>query len=811
MPLTKISLRPGINKESTTYAGEGGWFESQLVRFRSGYPEKIGGWVRNGTSTFYGIARLLWNWVTLTGYNLLGVGTNQKMYVESGAAYNDITPQVRDATPPFAVVTTKTILTYGMSATTGSKKVTVTCAAHGSSVGSFVTIPGSTTVGSLTIGGEYELVEVLDGNTFTIAAASASTSNGSGPSAGSLTLTFQIAAGNSVYTTGFGWGAGVWNNVVFGAASTTLKGAINSVTGTITVNSTTGFPASGSIVIESEIISYTGTTTLPDTFTGCTRGTLLSSATAHISGVAVQQYSSKTSGSAAHGWGTAASSSGVGQQLRLWTMDNYGQDLVFAQRNGALYYWTADTSSFARAQPLTKLTYDLYTSSATLYPYDWRFVPTQTLVLKASDIQRFVICFGANPYIPVSATYPNPQDSAFDPMLVRWSDQENIYQWAQLSTNQAGEQRMSHGSTIVGALTTRQEILVWTDSALYSMQYLGPPYVWGFTVLLDSISIISPNCTASAATVVYWMGNDKFYSYSGRVETLPCTLRTYVYNDLNRSQAYQIVCGTNEGYNEVWWHYPSANSLVNNRYVIYNYLDRVWYHGDLNRSAWLDSSLRQYPMGSFSIQQAYLSADISASATTIAVLDASSFPSSGTILIGTTQVEQITYTGITPSSFTGCIRGANGSTAATHSLYDTVTFLAPNQIMYHENGCDDGSLNPPVAIEAYVESSDYDIGDGHNFGLIWRMLPDITFDGSTATNPQVTLSVYPRRNSGSNYDAAADPTVTRTATYPVEQYTGQIYTRLRGRQMKMRVDSNSTGVAWQLGTPRVDIRQSGRK
>lgn len=789
MPLSKISLRPGINKESTTYAGEGGWFESQLVRFRSGYPEKIGGWVRNGTNTFYGICRSLWNWVDLLGYNLLGVGTSQKIYIESGAAYNDITPQIRDSTPPFAVKTTSytdIITTTGLS-----KKVTIAATGHGTSPGSFVTITSGSSVGGITISGEYQVVSTPTSDAFTIAAASAASTTATG--GGTVTTTFQTAAGNSIYTATYGWGAGVWNAAGFGATSTTLSGSLTLAATTITVASTTGFSATGSIILETEIISYTGVT--PTTFTGCTRP---ANATAHISGVPVLQYTGQTSGSSAHGWGTATSSTTVGQQLRLWTMDNFGQDLVFSYRGGPIYYWTDTAPTFTdRAVPLTKL--------VDAAGYEYRYVPTQTLVLKTSDIQRFAICFGANPYDPTPAT---AAVTAFDPMLVRWSDQENIYDWSQTDTNQGGEQRMSHGSSIVGALTTRQEILVWTDSAIYSMQYLGPPYVWGFNVLLDSISIISPNSMASAATVVYWMGTDKFYSYSGRVETLSCTLRTYVFNDLNRDQAYQIVCGTNEGYNEVWWHYPSAGSLVNDRYVIYNYLDRIWYHGSLNRSGWLDSSLRQYPMGSFSVEQTYLPSTVTSSDTTIPVLDTSSFPASGTIVIGS---ENISYTGLTSTSFTGCTRGANSTTPASHAIYDAVTFIAPNQIMYHENGCDDGAVNPPVAIDAYVESSDYDIGDGHNFGLIWRILPDITFDGSTAENPQVTMTIEPRRNSGSNYGTAADPTVTRTATYPVEQYTGQIYTRLRGRQMKMRIDSNDAGVAWQLGTPRVDIRQSGRK
>jgi hypothetical protein len=326
---------------------------------------------------------------------------------------------------------------------------------------------------------------------------------------------------------------------------------------------------------------------------------------------------------------------------------------------------------------------------------------------------------------------------------------------------------------------------------------------------MDNISIISPNAAITVNNVTYWMGVDKFYMYSGRVETLPCTLRQYVYTDLNTSQYGQIVCGTNEGYNEIWWFYPSADSLVNNRYVIYNHLERIWYYGTIERTAWLDSpGLRTYPLGVFSLQSSYLDTAINSSITTISLVDASSYPNEGTITIDS---EQITYTGKTGNTLTGCVRGVNGTTAASHIQYSAVGFKVPNQVMLHEFGNDDVSQSPSLPIEAYIESSDFDISDGENFGYVWRMLPDLTFAGSNVSSPTVTLTVKPRQNSGSNYTAADSPTVVRTSTIPIQQFTGQVYTRVRGRQMAFRLDSVDKGVAWQMGAMRIDVKPDGRR
>jgi hypothetical protein len=370
-------------------------------------------------------------------------------------------------------------------------------------------------------------------------------------------------------------------------------------------------------------------------------------------------------------------------------------------------------------------------------------VPSKINQILVSDSTRIVICFGCNDL----GTYDS---TPLDPLLIRWSAQESYTNWTPAATNQAGGFRLSRGSEIVSAIQTRQEILVWTDAAIYSMQYIGPPLVWGFTLLADNISIVSQNAMATAAGVVYWMGVDKFYIYSGRVETLPCSVRQFVFTDINRAQEAQFFASTNEGFSEIWWFYCSTKSTVIDRYVVYNYLDRVWYYGILNRTAWLDSGIRQNPMGAFQ-------------------------------------------------------SGIDG-------LGNPV-----GRVLYHEIGNDDSSGLTPVPIYAYVQSSDFDIGDGHNFGFVWRMLPDVNFNGSNVNEPYVTMELQPRQNSGTSYQTSDTPVVTSENNYvnfplyTVQQFTGQVYTRLRGRQMAFKISSDSIGVAWQLGTPRIDIKNDGRR
>jgi hypothetical protein len=745
VPLQKLQFRPGVNRENTSYANEGGYYASNKIRFRSGQPEKIGGWaadtgatvsaLKPTTGTLWGVARGMWNWLNLTGYNLLAIGTNLKYYIQNGP--NGL---VYDVTP-LRFTTGAGEATF--AATTGSPIITVTDIAHGAQAGDFVTFSGAVSLGgnitATILNAEFQITAYVSSNQYTITASVNAAAGDTGDGGTSVVAAYQITTGVDIYSLNVGWGAGTWGGIVFGTASNQLDGSINDSVTTITVDDTTAFSAAGNILIDSENISYTSKNSTQ--FLGCTRGlsgTGSGAAAAHADNAIVTQSTTFT------GWGSPAAT-GIGIQLRLWSQSNFGEDLIFNPRGGALYYWAnaASASTFDRGQYLGPST-TIVTKSGSITTDS--SCPTVANFVMVSDASRFVLAFGVN-----------EEGSAIqDPLLIRWSDQESFATWIPAVTNQAGSYRLSHGSQIVTAMQTRQEILVLTDSAIYSMQYLGPPYVWSFQIMGDNISIAGPNAIATANNITYWMGTDKFYTYSGRVQTLPSTLREYVFNDINLEQAFQFCAGTNEGYSEVWWQYCSANSSVVNRYVIYNHLENTWYYGDWDnyqsvnqgRTAWLDSSLRSFPM-----------------ATTYGV--------------------------------------AGGSSNA--------------QLLYHENGVDDGTVNPSVPIVAQVTSSDFDIGDGHNFGFVWRLIPDLTFDGSNVNQPTAMFTVLPRANSGAPYGNSNNPEVVSTQnyqnqrTYAIQEFTQQVYVRIRGRQMAFKVSSSELGVQWQLGVPRIDIRPDGRR
>ena len=633
MPLHKILFKPGVNRENTRYTTEGGWYECDKIRFRQGNPEKIGGWTRFNANSYLGVCRSLWNWITLGGANLVGVGTNLKFYICQGGQYFDITPLESGApvvlNGPFAAVTTAPY----------SSTITVTDVAHGRVTGDFVRFANVTSPGGL--GGniteavleqEYQIT-VLSANTYSFTAKDPTTglpvtSNASDTGTGGAAVQayYQINIGPEIQVPLVGWGAGGWGSGV---------------------------------------------------------------------------------------WGTSASES---IPLRLWNQYNYGEDLLYGPRGGGLYYWDSSAGTGTRGVNIT-----------TLGDSDTPIVQNAFTV---SDVSRFVIVFGTNDY----------GSSVLDPMLIRWSDQEDFSTWTPAATNQAGSLRLSHGSEIITSVQTRQEIVTFTDSAVYSLQYLGPPYVWGSQLLGDNISILSPNAVSVASGVVYWMGVDKFYKYDGRVQTLNCDLRRHVFNDINTDQNLQVFSGTNEGFNEIWWFYCSANSTVVDKYVIYNYLENTWYYGTMGRTAWLDSGLLDFPI------------------------------------------------------------------AATYI----------NNIVQHEDGIDDNSTALPAPIESYIASSEFDIGDGHNFGFVWRILPDLTFSNSTvnSTNeqPRVTMTLYGLYNSGSGVYDSAGQAVVKGVSYDItEEFSGQIYTRIRARQMIFKIESTQLGTTWQLGAPRIDIRQDGRR
>jgi len=615
MPLKKLLLKSGVNRENTRYTSEGGWYECDKIRFRQGTPEKIGGWQRISSTTFQGVCRSLWNWITLGSINYVAVGTNLKYYIENGGAYTDVTP-LRDTV----------VLTNPFETTSGSPIVTVTDANGGFADGDFVTYSGASAVGGLTLNGEYQITLTTTTNEYTIDAGSAASSSATG--GGTVTAAYQINVGTAFAIPLTGWGASSWSSGTWGVGETSVE------------------------------------------------------------------------------------------SIRLWSQSNFGEDLVFGPRGGAIYYWDATSGLTSRGVELSTL------SGASN-------VPTSQNILEISDINRFVFAFGANEF--GSATV--------NPMLVRWSDQGSVVDWTPSVTSQAGFLTLSRGTEIIASKQARQEVLVWTDAALYSMQYVGAPVVWSAQLVGENISTASQNCVAYANGVAYWMGKDKFYKYDGRTQPLRCDLRKFIFNDFNTQQYDQVFAGTNESYHEVWWFYCSTDQTNIDRYVVYNYLEDIWYYGTMARTAWLDSGLRGKPL------------------------------------------------------------------AATYS----------SNLVNHEEGVDDNETGTTAPIHAYVASAEFDLEAGHQFAFIWRILPDIRFDGSTAGSPSATMTLLPLANSGSGYNnplsegGSNSRTVTRTAVLPVEEYTGQIYTRVRGRQLAMKVESTDEGVTWQLGAPRIDMRPDGRR
>ena len=775
--LKKIVLKPGVNRENTRYTNEGGWYDCDKVRFRQGTPEKLGGWERISTSSYLGVCRSLWNWVTLGSLNLIGVGTNLKFYIESGGAYKDVTP-LRSAvtlTDPFAT-------------TSGSAIIEVTDANGGYIDGDFVSFYGASAIGGITLGGTYE-ISTDNSADYTISTEVPVTITLANPAV----FTSQNQLANNVEVT-------LSTDGVLPApfvAGTTYY-VVNTSGYTFQLAATSG---------------GTALSTISASQSGNHRVTALANATTASGGGTVRALYEINVGPAAvvplTGWGSSTWGSGpwgIGQtstdSIRMWSQSNFGENLIYGYRGGKIYYWNASIGLNNPTFTITIASPGIVTSSVSLYddtpirlitdgalptgltvgtlyyvvnstgttfelattvggtPINTSGtqsgthrissrgellsnyggasgVPTVQNYLLVSDINRFVFAFGCNEL--GSAT--------LDPMVLRWSDQEDATNWTPAATNQAGSLRLSRGSEIVTATQSRQEILVWTDAALYSLQYLGAPAVWGGQLVGENISIAGQNAVAYANGVSYWMGKDKFYKYDGRVQTLRCDLRRYIFEDFNQAQYPQVVAGTNEGFNEIWWFYCSAESSDINKYVIYNYAEDVWYYGELARTAWLDSGLRDYPL------------------------------------------------------------------AATYE----------NNLVNHEQGVDDNTTATTVPITAYITSSEFDLEDGHNFMFVWRVLPDITFSGSTAESPSATMYLLPLKNSGSGYSvnkatnanhSVADQssaTVTRIATIPVEEFTGQVFTRVRGRQLSIKIESTGLGVNWQLGAPRLDMRPDGRR
>ena len=632
MPLQKLQFKPGVNRETTSYTNEGGWFDSEKIRFRFGLPEKIGGWVKASASSFLGTCRALHNWISLDGTLRTGVGTHLKYYLKEGTGFNDVTP--------LRVTTSAGDVTF--AASNGSSAITATDTNHDCVANDFVTFSGAASLGGLVtaavLNQEYQVASVPSVNTYTFTAKDTdgatvtANSSDSGNGGGSVVGAYQINVGLDSTVLGTGWGAGTWS-----------RGA----------------------------------------------------------------------------WDSAASLTDVVNILRIWTHDNYGEDLLINVRDGGVYYWdkSAYAATYARAIALSAV------SGAD------DAVPTIAKNVLVSDRDRHVIAFGCDPEDDIGTQ---------DPLLIRFSHQETVNTWESTSTNTAGSLRLGSGSEIVTAIETRQQIIVFTDVSLHAMQFLGPPFTYGIDLISENITIISPLSAKAVDDFVFWMGVEDFYVYDGRVQKLPCAVKSYIFNDINLFQKEKIFAALNSSFNEIWWFYPSGDSDTNDRYVIYNHVEQAWSYGTMARSAWLDRGITNNPIA--------------------AGLD--------------------------------------------------------NYLYTHEYGLDDGSTSPASAITSYVESSQLDIGEGDKFVFIRRLVPDVTFDGSTASSPSAAFTVKTRNFPGGAYLESNASTVTQSAaatTTTVEQFTDQVHIRLRGRAFALKVGSTDTEVQWRLGSPRVDIREDGRR
>ena len=736
MPLTKLQFRPGIVQDLTSYSNEGGWRDGDKVRFRLGYPEKIGGWAKYTSSTFLGTCRALHNWIALDGSNYLGLGTNLKYYLEEGGTYNDITP-IRTGSPTSAGAITFSAVTSAPFSST----LTVTHTNHGAVAGDFVTFSSVASLGgnmnANVLNQEYSINQVLSASSYEITAKDllgvTVTSNGSDTgNGGSNTVgNYQINVGLNSTVGGTGWGAGLFGGRTSAPLQTTLNegGTLSASDTTITVTSTTGIVASDVILIDNELILVGGISS--NDLTGCTRGYAGSGPSSNVNTLGPGIAATHTDGSLVilakgnadadddfSGWGVAASGGlTTTTQIRLWSHDNFGENLLINPRDSGVFYWQKTTGTGARALELS-------TISGTK-----RSVPTICKQIMVSDRDRHVLAFGSD---GLGGASDVQGDGIQDPLLIRFSSQENPIDWYPVTTNTAGDLRLGSGSTFVKAIETKREILVWTDTALTSMRFIGPPFTFGLQQLASNITIAGPNAAVATEDFVFWMGADNFYVYAGQTAQLPCTVKDKVFNDINLDQNDKIFGGVNSEFSEVFWFYASAASQVNDRYVVYNYLDKIWYYGTLSRTAWLDRGTRPFPL----------------------------------------------------------------ATDDNGYLY--------NQEFGHD---DDGS-----AMTSYIESAVMDIGDGDHFTCVRRVIPDLSFSGSTAiSTPQATFTIKARDFPGEDFANTGAGTTTRTQVSPVEEYTKQLYVRARGRSFALRVESNALGAKWRLGSPRVDMRQDGRR
>ena len=773
--LQKLTFKPGINKELTRYAGEGGWFDCDKVRFVNGLPQKMGGWVKINSTAFVGVCRSLFNWSTLAGSDLMGIGTSTKLIIEEGGATYDVTPlRVSNVTLGANPFTTET---------SGTGTVKVTHTSHGARVNDTVIFAGATTFDGITtaqINTSHVITELIDSNNYRIVTGGSSSSGSTAGGGSSVLASYEVTASDGTSASGgVGWGAGLFGGTVSGKTTTTLSGGISDSATSIPLTSATGFDTAsttlsaalqigdgeihiastsglpwigivqigseqikyenvdttqsklsfltrgfngtteaahassasvtyvGTILVDSEIITYTGVST--NNLTPAVRGQLGTDNVAHDSGATVVEANEFV------GWGSGVpveTGTSESPTIRMWRQDNFGEDLLANIWGGSIYYWDASSGFSNRAVELSSLS-----GSSDC--------PTSARVVLVSDNDRHVVALGTT----------DRSTGDFDPLLIRWGDQESLTQWTPSTTNTAGDLRINNGSEIITALENRQEVLVWTDRSLHSLRFVGSPFVFGQTLLSQNVTIISPNAHVAVGDAAFWMGTNSFYVYDGRVTTIPCSVRNFVFQNMNFELRNKFFAGSNYEFGEVIWFYVSSDATEVDRYVIYNFVEKVWYTGSLERTAWLDRSQREFP----------------------------------------------------------------NATSSDGFLYA------------HDSGFDDGSENPPAAITAFIESSDFEIGDGDRLQFASRVIPDLSFNGSSTSAPVATFSFRPRDFPGDSFGTSSSSSVTASQTVDVEQFTDQAFIRLRSREMAVKVESTATGVFWRLGAPRIDVRPDGRR
>jgi hypothetical protein len=714
MPITKLKFKPGVISDITSESNEGGFVDGDKVRFRFGFPEKFGGWTKYSPNTIQGSARRLHNWVALDGSDFMGIGTHLKYYIEEGQTFNDVTP-IRSTTSAGDVT---------FSATNGSTTVTVIDPAHGANVGDFVTFSGAATLGgtitATILNAEFQVVSLISSNSYTITSSVAANSSDTGSGGGSTVGIYQINTGLNVTVGGTGWGAGQWSGTTSNALATQLNEALDDSETAIDVDSSTGIVATDTILIEEELITV-GTLSSNTLGTGggpSTRGVSGTTATTHSDNTLVRlAVGNADSANDFVGWGNAASVTVSGAQIRLWSHDNFGEDIIINPKDSGIFYWDKTNGLSNRAVELSTIS-----GTKTSVPQ----VAKQVLV---SDQDRHVIAFGCDGF---GANSTATQGSGVqDPLVIRFSSQENPIDWFPTATNTAGDLRLGGGSTFVQAVETKQQILVFTNKTLHAMKFIGPPFTFGLQELSKNITIMSPFSGIAVEDAVFWMGVDTFYAYAGgQTVQLPCTVKDKVFLDFNFEERDKVHVGLNSEFSEILWFYPTKSSTEIDSYVAYNYQEKVWYYGTLARQAWLDRGIRTLPM-------------------------------------------------------------------ATGGSY----------LYNHEVGYDDDGS----AMTSFIESAPIDIGDGDKFVFLKRVIPDVTFDGSTSVNPDVSFTMKAKNFPGSNFNETTEGATQRSATSPIEQFTEKLDYRLRGRSFALRIDSTSLGTKYKLGTPRVDIREDGRR